>query len=114
MSKSITTPNNKLCRFDLFVRLDPALVSRYPNNSLTWCHRGDKYTMREDEMLQALLRMFVKHYKGWKIGMIRDNVKGSQDPSRIILMYCNGIIEDNRLRNYSDMLTKIILPEWLR
>jgi hypothetical protein len=101
-----------LCKFDMFVRLDPQQVCRYPNNSLTWCHRGDKYTLTEEEMLPLLLKMFIKHYALYKIAIIRDNQ--FSDDKRTILKYCNGVLEVNRLIDYHYMISKIILPQWLR
>jgi hypothetical protein len=111
MSESIN--EKKLCRFDLFVRLKANQVARYPNNSLTWCHRGDLYTQHEDVMLKNLIRMFLKRYAGYEIAILRDNSQPPNSPTRNILTFCKGVIEENRLRDYSSMLTKIHLPEWL-
>jgi len=103
-----------LCPFDLFVRLKPENVTRFPNNSLTWCYRGDKYTTNHDEMLNCLLRMFLKHYQTYKIAIIRDNSYQANDPLRTVVKLCNGIVEDNRLIHYSETITKIHLPQWLQ
>lgn len=103
-----------LCRFDLFVRLHANQVQRFPNNSLTWCYRGDKFTTIEDEMLPKLLRLLIKQHSTYQIAMIRDNSKATNDPSRTVVMMCNGIVEENRLLLYHEMITKIILPQWLK
>jgi len=103
-----------LARFDLFVRLKADQVQRFPNNSLTWCYRGDKFTTIDDEMLPKLVRMLVKHHSIYQVAIIRDNSKPASDQSRHVVMYCNGMVEENRLNLYSYMLTKTILPEWLK
>lgn len=113
-----TMLNQSLCRFDLFVRLKPGNATRYPNNSLVWCHRGDKYTLNENEMLSYLVRMLVKQHGNWILALIRDNGKTIQgmknDPGRDVVKLYNGVIECNRLFAYPEMLTKVILPLWLK
>lgn len=108
---SKTTPR---CRFELFVSLKPDQVQRYPNNQLSWCHRGDKYSTNEDQMLCNLVRMFLKHYTNWRLCELYDNDKGPKfSQERIVLKMCNGVIEINKLTDYMPQLYKLILPSWL-
>lgn len=102
------------CRFDLFVSLLPGAISRSPSKQRSWCHRGDKFTSEPDAMLCSLLRMFTKRYTTYQVAELYDNTRPKNDPERIVLRWCDGVIEVNRLATYAPMLSKIALPEFLQ
>lgn len=102
------------CRFDMFVRLKPDNVNRYPNNSFTWCHRGDRYTQDEFQMLGKLLQMLIRHHEKYISIELYDNNFERNEPKRVIVKMYKGNVEKNLLYDYSDMIEKIILPEWLK
>jgi len=98
----------------MFVRLNEQAVSRFPGNQLTWCYRGDKFTTDEKNMLENLLILAGRHIKKFKIVEIYDNKFSRQEPERIILKIYGGVIEENRLKNYYEMIKKMQLPEWMK
>jgi hypothetical protein len=103
------------CRFNLFVRLKANQVQRYPNNSLTWTHRGDKYNLDEKKQLADLIKMVIKHFSKYELLQITDANAGKKySPDQIVLKINKNIVEINKLYKYSDYLTKVFLPEWLK
>lgn len=98
----------------MFIRLEPGQASRYPGRSLTWCHRGDKFTNDPEKMLCNLLRMYIKNPGKYSLIELYDNTKPKNDKERVILRVFNGVIEINRLQLYNAMLTKFVLPEYLK
>lgn len=102
------------CRYGLFVRINFPEVKKFPNNLPTWYYRGDKFTLDENKMLINLVKMFINHHNKYQIAELYDNNKDRNDPARIIIRFKAGIVEENRLQNYSDALNKIILPPYLK
>lgn len=100
------------CRFDLFVRLSPGIVSFFPNQVRTWCYRGDKYTDQESKMLRNLLKLCVKNFSVYDRIVLYDH--SNQGDEETILKIVDGVIEVNRIRVYSLMLLNYTLPLWLK
>ena len=48
------------------------------------------------------------------LGLAAQNTRPKNDQERIVLRVFNGVIEVNRLQAYAAMLTKFILPEYLK
>jgi len=97
----------------MFIRLRGEQVQRYGKNALAWNCRGERYAVNEDQMLPNLVKLFLKQYKGYQVAQIRDNQRPANDPERIVLKYCNGVIEQNRLIDYNYMFKNTILPGWI-
>lgn len=100
------------CRFMLFVRLCPGIVSHFNNRERTGYYPGDKYTNKEPEMLRNLIKMLDKRLATYDRIELYDNVKNGKE--RIILKVTDGCINHNDLHLYSFMLTNYILPQWLK
>lgn len=103
------------CPFDMFVRYRPGLHTKG-----TFCYRGDyrgkgvaPFT-EPQKMLQALLRFFSRKHYQWMVVEIYDNNYLKNDNRRVLLKYCNGMVEVNRLHNYNEMLNDFPIPDWLK
>jgi hypothetical protein len=100
------------CRFMLFVRLRPGIVSHFRNQQRTGYYPGDKYTDKPHEMLRNLLKMIDKGLPKYDRIELYDNDRGGEE--RIILKITDDCINRNELRQYHLMLTNYILPKWLQ
>lgn len=100
------------CRFMLFIRLRPGIPSHFKDQSRTGYYRGDKYTDQECEMLRNLIRMLDKRLQQYDRIELYDNDK--QQDERIILKITDEVIEKNDLNLYSLMLSKYLLPQWIK
>lgn len=107
----VEKPEKGKCRFIMFVRLRPGIPSHFKDLSRTGYYPGDKYTDKEPEMLRNLIKMLDKRLDHYDRVVIYDNFKS--DHEREILKIVDGIIEPNRIKQYSLMLTNYILPKWL-
>lgn len=105
-----TAKGNFYCRFDLCIRW-PDNAGRKIN---PFTQRGDKFEHEVDKMLWSLIRYFLKDHKNWVWAQLRDNTRAKNDPERIILYYNKGIVDVNRLKDYSLLLQNFPLPDWLK
>jgi len=65
-------------------------------------------------MIAKLVQMLIRHHSKYKLAILYDTSYAMNEIERQVLKYYNGVVELNRLHDYSDMLTKIILPQWLK
>lgn len=100
------------CRFMLFVRLRPGIVSHFRNQARTGYYPGSKYTDKEPEMLRNLLRMLSNHLPKYDRVELYDNDKTGEE--KVILKVTDDCINRNDLHLYSLMLSNYILPQWLK
>lgn len=100
------------CRFMLFVRLRPGIVSHFRDQKRTGYYPGDKYTDKPHEMLRNLIKMIDKKLPTYDRIELYDNDRMGEE--RIILKVTDDCINRNELRQYHLMLTNYILPKWLQ
>jgi hypothetical protein len=103
---------NGQCRFMLFIRLKPGIVSHFKDQKRTGYYRGDKYTDQPNEMLRNLLKTLDKNLQRFDRVELYDNERPGDE--RIILKITDDCIERNNLNHYSLMLSKFILPVWMQ
>lgn len=93
------------CRFDLFVRYKPEIVSTYGIKP-QFTYRGDKFTIEAPQMLRNLLSLYKKRAGQFALVILYDNTKPKGEPGHEILKIKNGSIEVNLLSEYRLMLEK--------
>lgn len=98
------------CRFDMFVRYN----QREKRNKHEFCYRGDFFEKDPEKMLWSLVRMLVNNYHRYFLSELYDNTKAKNDPARVILKWHAGIIVENRLPQYKEMLNDHPVPDWLK
>lgn len=98
------------CRFMLFVRLRPGIISHFKNQQRTGYYPGDKYTDKPHEMLRNLIKMIDKRMNQYDRIELYDNDRKGEE--RIIFKLTDDTIERNELRQYAMMLQSFILPKW--
>ena len=101
----------KFCRFTLFVKLWPGIVSTWPDLKRVWCMRGDKFPGSESKQLKNLLNHSKNNLHRYSIVELYDNTFKKEDTRRIILQYKNGVFEINNLAQYQQSLKDFPLPE---
>jgi len=102
------------CRFDMFTVLRPGLEKNLPYKKPEWTFSGNKYTNESPKMLWNLIKMILKNPGKWQTIELYDNTRPKNDKERIVIRIRNGVIEENRLQNYSLMLQNFSLPDFLK
>lgn len=97
--------------FDLFVRLAPGNISAFKDQQRCWCYRGDKYTSEPHKMLMNLLKLASKRISEYDIVLLSDHTRRGNDTA--ILKIVHGVIEVNQLNQYSLLLQRFPLPDFL-
>lgn len=101
------------CRFTMFVKIIPGQISHFPGQERCWCFRGDRFADREHKMLRNLLNHFKGKIHLYQIVELYDNNKPREDPDRVIMKYQDGVIVENLLARYLDLLKGYPLPKIL-
>lgn len=113
--KSLTLQDlRRRARFDLFIVLKPGITSWFPHQKRAFCYRGDKFIKDEKRMLPSLIRLLIKKIECFETVELYDNDFHFQNDNRVILKITAGVVEINKLQNYSRLLTKVSLPVFLR
>lgn len=107
------------CRFMMFTVLWRVIAIERKQKP-EWWQRGDKFEKEEPaKMLQDLLRMIENHGSDWITVVLYDMTipkweRGPEGkPLRWIVKIQRGVVEINRLKNYSEMLTDFVIPNFL-
>lgn len=104
--------NENRCRFDMFVKLKPGVVSRFKDQQRTWCFRGDRFTDIEAKMLRNLLNHLNKQIGDYEQVELYDN--SLVGDNRKIVKIDNDIIVRNQLAQYPNYLMNYTVPQWLK
>ena len=104
------TTTEKFCRFTLFVKLWPGVISTWPDLKRVWCMRGDKFTNIENKQLKNLLNHAKNNMHRYSIIELYDNTFKHDDTRRIILKYNDGVFVLNNLEQYKQSLKDFPLP----
>lgn len=116
LQMGITKPEIQPCRFRMFVRVKENSTFRFKNfnDPLVGWYRGDRYEKANvHKMLSYLLGIIKNHRQQYAVMELYDETKPKTDPSRVILKMNGGMVQINRIPDYSDMLSGVALPEWL-
>lgn len=110
------------CRFGLFVKLKPGIISHFPNQKRTWYFNGNKFTDIEKKMFRNLLSHQINKSHLYAITELYDNQFANDEPDRLVLKIVDTVhngtvdrtIEKNNLQQYQEFLTGYPLPDFLK
>lgn len=110
------------CRFGLFVKLKPGILSHLPGQKRTWYFNGNKFTDEEKKMFRYLLSHQLNKSHLYCITELYDNQFATDQPDRLVLKIVETItqgrafrnIEKNNLQQYQEFLKGYPLPDFLK
>ena len=97
----------------MFARVKKASPFRYPGDQEVWTHRGDKFCKvdpQPDKMLRYLLGIVKNRWHEHYIFQLHDNSIPAKENESLILHVLNGIVKQNFIPNYGDLLVDFFLP----
>jgi len=121
-------PSRPRCKFDMFCKLRPGIISEWPKQSRLFTMRGDAYTDEVPKMLCKLLThlknkiwkyALVELYDNTYIEKFNDDLQPYQFLQQSIVIKLivddegNITVEINELHRYQEYITKLQLPSYL-
>lgn len=103
--------DKNFCRFTMFVKLWPGIISHWPDRQRVWCMRGDKFTDVHSKQIRNLLNHAKKSMHLYCIIELYDNSYSHDNEKRMILEYKQGVFVKNNLAQYQQSLKGFPLPE---
>lgn len=100
------------CRFGMFIRLRPGMISYFPNQVRVWYYPGDRFTKHEPKMLKNLINLVKNRIAEYDRVIIYDHTKTGEENE--IVKIVDDEIKRNYLHLYSLMLGSYPLPEFLK
>jgi len=98
----------------MFVKLKPGVISHFPGQERCWCFRGDRFADTDQKQIRNLVNHFKAKMHLYAIVELYDNDHPRDSEERMILKYIDGVISDNSLVRYQDLLDRYPLPKFLR
>lgn len=110
------------CRFGLFVKLKPGVISHLPGQKRTFYFNGNKFTDIEKKMFRNLLNHQLNKAHLYCITELYDNEFANDQPDRLVLKIIENvnagkidrIVEKNNLGNYREFLNGYPVPDYLK
>lgn len=113
IDKKSNFKDRKQCRFTMFVRVRPGIISVFKDQKRVWSFRGDKFSDEEPKMLKNLINLMKNKLAEYDRIIIYDHHKAVEDKE--ILKIVDYEIRINVLNRYQNtLLINYAIPKFLQ